>query len=154
MKKFLCLMMLTGLLTGCGESGKKTTTVCKGNLDEITAATVEIKATGDKTDIMKSHVVYDFSNYISEEMPIDTYWLEQIKSMNVDYDSIKGASAKYSVDGNKIVLDIELDYSKADIDELKKAGLITSSEDKKVTYISLKQTINEQEKGGLTCKEK
>ena len=103
---------------------------------------------------MKSHVVYDFSNYVMEEIPIDIYWLEQIKSMNANYDSLKGTSAKYSIEGEKIILDLELDYKEANLDELKKAGLITATSDKKVVYISLKQTIKEQENGGFTCKEK
>ncbi len=153
MKKLLCIMLLAGLLTGCG-SDKKTTTVCKGNINEMIAATVTIEATGEKTDVMKNHIVYDLSNYITEEMPIDTYWLEQIKLTNADYESLKGVSAKYNVEGKKVILDLELDYNKADLDELKKAGLITTDSDKKVVYVSLEQTIKEQEKGGLTCKEK
>ena len=89
-----------------------------------------------------------------EEIPIDIYWLEQIKSMSTDYDSLKGTSAKYSIEGEKIILDLELDYKEANLDELKKAGLITATSDMKVIYIFLKQTIKEQENGGFTCKEK
>ncbi len=78
-----------------------------------------------------------------------------MKSINVDYDSLKGGSAKYTVDGEKIILKIELDYGEADFDELKKAKLVTTTDsDKKIVYISLEETIKEQEKGGLTCKEK
>ena len=74
-----------------------------------------------------------------------------MKSINVDYDSLKGGSAKYTVDGEKIILKIELDYGEADFDELKKAKLVTTTDSDK---ISLEETIKEQEKGGLTCKEK
>ena len=141
MKKLLSVMLLALLLTGCGGE-EKTTTICKGNIDEMTAAEVTIEATGDKTDVMKS-------------TPIDTYWLPKVKSINVDYDSLKGGSAKYTVDGEKIILKIELDYGEADFDELKKAKLVTTTDsDKKIVYISLEETIKEQEKGGLTCKEK
>ena len=44
-----------------------------------------------------------------------------MKSINVDYDSLKGGSAKYTVDGEKIILKIELDYGEADFDELEKS---------------------------------
>ena len=152
MKKLLSLALMTLLLTGCGAEDK-TTTICKGNLDEITEATVTIEAEGDKTNVMKGTVVYDLSSMVSEDAPIDT-WLPILKSSNIDYNSLKGGKAEYKVDGNKITLDLELDYEKADFDELKKANLITTSEEGKVTYISLEQTIKEQEKTGLTCKEK
>ena len=154
MKKLLSVMLLALLLTGCGGE-EKTTTICKGNIDEMTAAEITIEATGDKTDVMKSTVTYDFTGYVTESPPIDTYWLPKVKSINVDYDSLKGGSAKYTVDGEKIILKIELDYGEADFDELKKAKLVTTTDsDKKIVYISLEETIKEQEKGGLTCKEK
>lgn len=153
MKKLLAIAMVALVLTGCGGE-KKVTTVCKGNLDEMTGAVVTIESTGDKTDVMKSTVTYDLSGYVSESAPIDTFWLPRVKSINVDYDSLKGGSAKYSVDGDKIILEVELDYSKADFDELKKANLVTTDgSDKKIAYISLEETIKEQEKAGLTCKE-
>lgn len=48
-----------------------------------------------------------------------------------------------------------LKLNEADFDELKKAKLVTTTDsDKKIVYISLEETIKEQEKGGLTCKEK
>ena len=94
MKKLLSVMLLALLLTGCGGE-EKTTTICKGNIDEMTAAEVTIEATGDKTDVMKSTVTYDFTGYVTESTPIDTYWLPKVKSINVDYDSLKGGSAKY-----------------------------------------------------------
>ena len=118
-KTILSVMSLALLLTGCGGE-EKTTTICKGNIDEMTAAEVTIEATGDKTDVMKSTVTYDFTGYVTESTPIDTYWLPKVKSINVDYDSLKGGSAKYTVDGEKIILKIELDYGEADFDELKK----------------------------------
>lgn len=89
MKKLLSVMLLALLLTGCGGE-EKTTTICKGNIDEMTAAEVTIEATGDKTDVMKSTVTYDFTGYVTESTPIDTYWLPKVKSINVDYDSLKG----------------------------------------------------------------
>ena len=51
MKKLLSVMLLALLLTGCGGE-EKTTTICKGNIDEMTAAEVTIEATGDKTDVI------------------------------------------------------------------------------------------------------
>lgn len=152
MKKLLGVMLLALVLTGCGSKEEKSTTICKGNIDELTATEVTIEATDDKTDVMKSHVVYDLTSYVSEELPIDTYWLAQVKSINIDFNSLDGAKAKYSVDGEKIILDVEINYDEADFDQLKDAGLITTGKDGKVVYISLEQTIKEQEKAGLTCK--
>ena len=96
MKKLLSVMLLALLLTGCGGE-EKTTTICKGNIDEMTAAEVTIEATGDKTDVMKSTVTYDFTGYVTESTPIDTYWLPKVKSINVDYDSLMNESLKLTL---------------------------------------------------------
>ena len=82
-----------------------------------------------------------------------SYWLPKVKSINVDYDSLKGGSAKYTVDGEKIILKIELDYGEADFDELKKAKLVTTTDsDKKIVYISLEEIIKNKKKVDLLVK--
>lgn len=153
MKKLFSLMVLVLLLTGCS-SDEKTTTICKGNIDELTTTNVTIESEGDKVSLMKHHLVYDLSGMVTDDLPIDSYWLPAIKSLNPDYSELKGGKAKYTVDGEKIYYDVEIDYNKADLDELKDAKLITTNKDGKVVFISLEETIKEQEKGGLTCKEK
>lgn len=48
--------------------------ICQGNLDEITTNTTTIEATNDKVNVMKAEVVYDVTNYVSDQYSID-YWL-------------------------------------------------------------------------------
>lgn len=152
MKKALGLLTLSLLLTGCS-SNKKTTTVCKGSLDEITDSNVTIQATGDKTTKMTNKVTYDFTNYIKEETPI-TYYEDLVKEDRDEINDLKGVNAKYTVEGTKIVLTVTVDYQKADFKELAAAKLIVQGSAGEVKYISLKQTIAQQTQAGLTCKQK
>lgn len=126
--------------------------ICQGNLDEITTNTTTIETTNDKVNVMKAEVVYDVTNYVSDQYSID-YWLSQLKSINVDYNSLQGASASWDVNGTIITMNVEIDYDKADFDELLAAGVLTSTdESKKIVYVSLDETIKQQENSGLVCK--
>lgn len=126
--------------------------ICQGNLDEITTNTTTIEATNDKVNVMKAEVVYDVTNYVSDQYSID-YWLSQLKSINVDYNSLQGASASWDVNGTIITMNVEIDYDKVDFDELLAAGVLTSTdESKKIVYVSLDETIKQQENSGLVCK--
>ena len=130
----------------------KSLVICQGNIDEITTNTTTIEATDDKVNVMKAKVEYDVTDYVSDQYTID-YWLSQLKSINVDYNSLQGASASWDVNGTIITMNVEIDYDKADFDELAAAGVLTSSEDgKKIAYVSLEQTIQNQENSGLVCK--
>ena len=152
MKKLFFVFLFATMITGCGGS-EKTTTVCKGNIDELTTNTTTIESSDDQVEIMRAEVVYDVTDYVTDTFPIE-YWESQLKSINVDYDSLDGVTAKWDVDDTIITLNVEIDYTKADFDQLGDAGVITTSggEDE-ITYISLEQTIKEQENAGLTCKE-
>ena len=126
--------------------------IWQGKLDEITTNTTTIEATNDKVNVMKAEVVYDVTNYVSDQYSID-YWLSQLKSINVDYNSLQGASASWDVNGTIITMNVEIDYDKADFDELLAAGVLTSTdESKKIVYVSLDETIKQQENSGLVCK--
>lgn len=156
MKKILGIMMVALLLTGCG--GEETTTVCKGNIDELTEIAVTLEAKGDKAQKMSGTYTYNFAQYVEAGATIDEC-LELIKSMNFDFNSVDGLKGNYKADGNNVILDIEIDYEKADIDDLIKAGLVESTGDKKPTFISLKETVTNLEKATqkgdkITCKEK
>lgn len=130
----------------------KTLVICQGNIDELTTNTTTIEATNDKVNTMKAEVVYDVTDYISDQYPIE-YWESQLKSINVDYNSLQGASATWNVNGTIITLNIEINYDEADFDELLAAGVITSTEEgRKVIYVSLDETIKQQESSGLVCK--
>ena len=130
----------------------KSLVICQGNIDEITTNTTTIEATDDKVNVMKAKVEYDVTDYVSDQYTID-YWKSQLQSINVDYNSLQGASATWDVNGTIITMNVEIDYDKADFDELAAAGVLTSSEDgKKIAYVSLEQTIQNQENSGLVCK--
>ncbi|WRK53291.1 DUF1307 domain-containing protein [Coprobacillaceae bacterium CR2/5/TPMF4] len=108
--------------------------ICQGNLDEITTNTTTIEATNDKVNVMKAEVVYDVTNYVSDQYSID-YWLSQLKSINVDYNSLQGASASWDVNGTIITMNVEIDYDKADFDELLAAGVLTSTDESKRLFM-------------------
>lgn len=152
MKKVLGLLTLGLLLTGCSNN-KETTTICKGSLDEITDSIVTIQAKGDETTKMTNKVTYDFTNYISDQTPI-TYYEDLVKEDNDELNDLKGVKANYKIEGTKITLTVTVDYKKADFKQLADAKLIVQGTEGEVKYISLKQTIAQQTKAGLTCKEK
>lgn len=152
MKKLFFVFLFAAMITGCGGSDK-TTTICKGNIDQWTTNTTTIESSDDRVDVVKAEIVYDMSDYVTDSLTIE-YWESQLKSINVDYESLDGVTAKWDVDDTVITLNVEIDYTKADFDQLVDAGLITTSAgEDKVVYISLEQTIKEQENAGLTCKE-
>ncbi|MFQ6792725.1 DUF1307 domain-containing protein [Thomasclavelia sp.] len=151
MKKLLGMLMLALVVTGCSGGGEKTTTVCKGNIDELTTNTTTIEATDDKVSTMKATIEYDVTSLVSDTTTIE-YLESYVKSMNVDYGSLDGVTAKYTTEGTIITLEVEINYEEADMEQLADAGVITSTDGKEIAYISLDETIKEQEAAGLTCK--
>ena len=69
MKKLFFVFLFATMITGCGGS-EKTTTVCKGNIDELTTNTTTIESSDDQVEIMRAEVVYDVTGYVTDTFPI------------------------------------------------------------------------------------
>jgi len=117
------------------------TTICKGTLDMITDEEVEVISSDDKVKETKTKVIYDYKDYI--------------KNSNTFYKNVKGVKTSLKVEGNKIIYEVDIQYSQDYMKDLVEAGLVsTNGSYKDIDYISLKDTIENQKSAGLTCKEK
>ena len=118
------------------------TTICKGTLDMITDEEVEVISSDDKVKETKAKVIYDYRDYVSESYPISYY-------------NVKGVKTSLKVEGNKIIYEVDIQYSQDYMKDLVEAGLVsTNGSYKDIDYISLKDTIVNQKSAGLTWKEK
>lgn len=130
------------------------TTICKGTLDMITDEEVEVISSDDKVKETKTKVIYDYTDYVSESYPI-SYYKDYIKNSNTFYKNVKGVKTSLKVEGNKIIYEVDIQYSQDYMKDLVEAGLVsTNGCYKDIDYISLKDTIENQKSAGLTCKEK
>ena len=130
------------------------TTICKGTLDMITDEEVEVISSDDKVKETKTKVIYDYTDYVSESYPI-SYYKDYIKNSNTFYKNVKGVKTSLKVEGNKIIYEVDIQYSQDYMKDLVEAGLVrTNGSYKDIDYISLKDTIENQKSAGLTCKEK
>lgn len=130
------------------------TTICKGTLDMITDEEVEVISSDDKVKETKTKVIYDYTDYVSESYPI-SYFKDYIKNSNTFYKNVKGVKTSLKVEGNKIIYEVDIQYSQDYMKDLVEAGLVsTNGSYKDIVYISLKDTIENQKSAGLTCKEK
>ena len=102
----------------------------------------------------KTQVTYDYSNYVSDMYPI-SYYKDYIKNSNKFYKDINGVKASLKVKGNKVIYTVDIQYDSDYMKDLVEAGLVsTNGSYKDIEYISLQDTLKNQENAGLTCKEK
>ena len=135
----IILIILVGGLVFYLTSHLTKTTICKGKLDMITTEEVEVISGDEKVKETKTQVTYDYSDYVSDMYPI-SYYKDYIKNSNKFYKDINGVNIQY-----------DSDYMK----DLVEAGLVSNNGSyKDIEYISLQDTLKNQENAGLTCKEK
>ncbi|MGX8850570.1 DUF1307 domain-containing protein [Amedibacillus sp. YH-ame10] len=147
MKKIVAVLMFVALLAGCTGS-KETTFVGKGNANGITCE-VEFVGNGDKVSKVKEVIDMDLKTLgLTQEQAKAT--MEPATKKN---NAIEGVNIKLETTEEKVIVTSELDCSKANIDELKKAGLVDSTSDAK--YVSLKKSKeNYEKKFGVVFEEK
>ena len=150
----IILIILVGGLVFYLTSHLTKTTICKGKLDMITTEEVEVISSDEKVKETKTQVTYDYSDYVSDMYPI-SYYKDYIKNSNTFYKNVKGVKTSLKVEGNKIIYEVDIQYSQDYMKDLVEAGLVsTNGSYKDIDYISLKDTIENQRSAGLTCKEK
>ena len=150
----IILIILVGGLVFYLTSHLTKTTICKGKLDMITDEEVEVISSDDKVKETKTKVIYDYTDYVSESYPI-SYYKDYIKNSNTFYKNVKGVKTSLKVEGNKVIYTVDIQYDSDYMKDLVEAGLvITNGSYKDIEYISLQDTLKNQENAGLTCKEK
>ena len=111
-------------------------------------------STIEKVKETKTQVTYDYSDYVSDMYPI-SYYKDYIKNSNKFYKDINGVKASLKVKGNKVIYTVDIQYDSDYMKDLVEAGLVsTNGSYKDIEYISLQDTLKNQENAGLTCKEK
>ena len=84
-----------------------------------------------------------------------SYYKDYIKNSNKFYKDINGVKASLKVKGNKVIYTVDIQYDSDYMKDLVEAGLVsTNGSYKDIEYISLQDTLKNQENAGLTCKEK
>lgn len=150
----IILIILVGGLVFYLTSHLTKTTICKGKLDMITDEEVEVISSDDKVKETKTKVIYDYTDYVSESYPI-SYYKDYIKNSNTFYKNVKGVKTSLKVEGNKVIYTVDIQYDSDYMKDLVEAGLVsTNGSYKDIEYISLQDTLKNQENAGLTCKEK
>lgn len=130
------------------------TTICKGKLDMITTEKVEIISSDEKVKETKTQVTYDYRDYVSDTYPI-SYYKNYIKNSNAFYKDVNGVKTSLKVKGNKVIYTVDIQYDSDYMKDLVEADLVsTNGNYKDIEYISLQDTLKNQENAGLTCKEK
>ena len=122
----------------------------------------EIKPVNETGEIVLSRVVVPEYIIVHDGSPRDStaqnYYVkykDYIKNSNTFYKNVKGVKTSLKVEGNKIIYEVDIQYSQDYMKDLVEAGLVsTNGSYKDIDYISLKDTIENQKSAGLTCKEK
>ena len=143
-KKILTITVIAIILTGCSKASVMETDTYYGNIGGVEMI-VELQ---HSDDILIKQTSENSLNYIdngftkvSAEETVNKY-----KSLY----NIEGVTYKAEVTQNSIKEKIIVDFEKADIDDLKRVGLILiKSKDRKVYYVSYKATVQNLERIGL-----
>ncbi|MDD8048654.1 MAG: DUF1307 domain-containing protein [Thomasclavelia sp.] len=153
-KSLLVMAVALLVLVGCGSSSveKTTTTATLTTTSSGIPATevMTIKAEDDKVMSQSNLLTYKLAGTSYETLADQT--LEQIKSGLTAYASCKGVTIDSKVEGTNIIVTVTINYKKADLSELKTAGLVTSTTGEDVDYISLKETKKALKQQGYTIK--
>ena len=122
----------------------------------------EIKPVNESGEIVLSRVVIPEYIVVHDGSVNDTtapdYYVrykDYIKNSNKFYKDINGVKASLKVKGNKVIYTVDIQYDSDYMKDLVEAGLVsTNGSYKDIEYISLQDTLKNQENAGLTCKEK
>lgn len=151
MKKLGLLLGLVVMLAGCS-GGKTTTTVCTMD-NEMMKQEVSLESKEDEVTKQTMTIEVDTSLYG------DTYTEEELEEMLKEIDgenigNIKGVTFDVTVKDGLVKEVITIDHTKADMEELMDAMLVTGNDEDKKDTLSLKALVEEAEAAGATCKEK
>lgn len=158
MKKLVKLLLCVTLvlaLTGCGKEQTVTYKLDQEMMGITISDTQTITAKGDKVMTMKEITEIDFGELSEEEIALSA------ETYDANYGALaatfpEGVTATYGLNGDVYKFELTMNLDGADIEALVKAGLVTKpagQEDKKIAYISYKQSCEALESMGYTVVE-
>ena len=156
MKKYYILLipLLLLMLTGCDSHENKTQTICEGTLSD------------DEYSLYMYYTINHDSEYVNNLLISEVYAVENIDLIEDYYNSIKetyesenelyggytiNVSIEKGIDGyDQIEAKILIDYTKIDVDKIKKTNEFMRSlfDGNK---LSLDKVVNYYENAGLSC---
>ena len=153
-KLLLCLSLVLAL-TGCGKEQTATYTAVQDVMGIKITDTQTITAKGDKVITMVEITDIKFTDFTEEELKVaaETYD-EQYAELAKTFP--KSVESTYGLEGDIYKFKLTINFDGADLEELVDAGLVTKpagQEDKKLAYISFKQTCDGLESMGYTTVE-
>ena len=149
MKYLTVVLMVLVVLSGCSGNTTRKTTVCTGNskMDEKI-----LVSEGDKIITETAYDIYTWEQLgLSEKNVNDQETMDQmLASYQALYGISKGLDITYETnqDDKTVIFTLVLDYSVADLQELKTFGIVNEMQS---DYVSLKATIKNLKADGLTC---
>ena len=117
MKKFLIMLLVIIILTGCREKNIN----CEINIKEKNiSSNVFVNGIFDNDKLIKQSIkiIFDLSEYL-EYADIDTYY-ENFKNEYSSYDNVEGILLDISKNDNNIIINIQIDLEKIDPETYKK----------------------------------
>ncbi len=130
---------------------KEVTYACQGQED----SSMTLIAKGDQLLSMKQVSYLSFSDMgieISDEMNKDTIQQKVNEALDDKYKYIDGVDVNGNLMSDKVEITIQLDFEKADLDELVDNGLLDQAE-KENGKVSLKKTMEAYQESGYACQE-
>ncbi len=151
-RKYLFLAVIISvmfLVTGCSSNSEEKTMTCSRTMDQNemkTSLSYKISYKGDYVTRVKS----EESIETSDTSTLNTY-KEQIEKIYNPYKDVKYYQYDVTIDGNKLISTVDINYEKIDTDELIKIDSANSQliNDGKVKVSSVKSLY---EQLGASCK--
>lgn len=151
-RKYLFLAVIISVMflaTGCSSNSEEKTMTCSRTMDQNemkTSLSYKISYKGDYVTRVKS----EESIETSDTSTLDTY-KEQIEKIYSPYKDVKYYQYNVTIDGNKLISTVDINYEKIDTDKLIKIDSANSQliNDGKVKVSSVKSLY---EQLGATCK--
>ena len=151
-RKYLFLAVIISvmfLVTGCSSNSEEKTMTCSRTMDQNemkTSLSYKISYKGDYVTRVKS----EESIETSDTSTLNTY-KEQIEKIYNPYKDVKYYQYNVTIDGNKLISTVDINYEKIDTDELIKIDSANSQliNDGKVKVSSVKSLY---EQLGASCK--
>lgn len=161
LRGLLVCLLAVGMLAGCSEDTTKKTTVCTGFIDG-NEETLTFKGEGDKLIYWTEEAIIPLSiyNITGEEYANDNSILDLNLMKDYVMDTLlgdtemKGVKIDLHVEGENLLMKLDMDYTKVDLDALVDAGFVESGA-LGTEYLSYADSIKAyKDKNDLTCVEK
>lgn len=167
MKKILAILLILMLVVSCGQAKDEKkeekskygeNIIISGETDKEVPGIGKIKINARlyATDKDQKVLVQELKNSIQLDKNIEKNKLDELKKnlekVHDSYNKLDGVQHEFSIEKNVIKENILVNFEKAKLDELTKVGLLHNPENKKVTKVDLKKSIENFKALGLKLK--